>query len=184
MEGCCNSCGGNVDTRVVRLTFKREELLYDIKNYAFVEADVMGEPGVRADDKLRHAQHQLADIGEAGNVDRVNRILAVVHTAVVDMLYPYTKEEPVEEEISDVLETPEEYVVVLTVPITVSRTTLQLLSKLIHEYMVYRVMADWLSITNPQASAHWMEKADATQMEIERTKGVHRRPLTRKMSTF
>ncbi len=177
MEGCCNSCGGNVESRVVRLTFKRAELLYDIKNYAFVEADVMGE-------ERQHAQHQLADIGEAGNVDRVSRILAVVHTAVVDMLYPYTKEEPVEEEISDVLETPEEYVVVLTVPITVSRTTLQLLSKLIHEYMVYRVMADWLSITNPQASVHWMEKADATQMEIERTKGVHRRPLTRKMSTF
>ena len=144
----------------------------------------MGDYRGRSDDKLRHAQHQLADIGEKGNVDRVSRILAVVHTAVVDMLYPYTKEDPEEEEISDVLETPEEYVVVLTVPITVSRTTLQLLSKLIHEYMVYRVMADWLSITNPQASVHWMEKAESTQMDIERTKSVHSRPLTRKMSAF
>lgn len=178
MEGCCNSCcGETVETRVVRLKFLRKELLYDTGNYAYVEADVMG------DDK-QHAQHQLADIVEKGNVDRVSRILAVVHSEVIEMLYPYTKEEPVEEEIDDKLETPEEYVVELTVPVTVSRTTLKLLSKLVHEYMVYRVMADWLSITNPPASAHWMEKAEATQGQIEKTKGMHRKPLTRKMSTF
>ena len=69
-------------------------------------------------------------------------------------------------------------------PVTVSRTTMKHLSKLIHEYMVYRVMADWLSITNPPASAHWMEKAEATQGQIEKTKGMHRKPFTRKMSTF
>ena len=31
------------DKRVVRLKFLRDQLLYDIKNYAYVEADVMGE---------------------------------------------------------------------------------------------------------------------------------------------
>lgn len=178
MDGCCNSrCGETVETRVVRLKFLRGELLYDTQNYAYVESDVMG-------DERQHAQHQLADIVEKGNVDRVSRILSVVHTEVIEMLYPYTKEEPVEEVIDDKLETPEEYEVVLTVPVTVSRTTLKLLSKLIHEYMVYRVMSDWLSITNPPASTHWMEKAEATQGQIEKTKGMHRKPLTRKMSTF
>lgn len=177
MAGSCNSCGEAVETRVVRLKFLRKELLYDTQNYAYVEADVMGE-------EKQHAQHQLADIVESGNIDRVSRILAVVHSEVIDMLYPYTKEEPEEEEIDDKLEVPEGYVVVLTVPVTVSRTTLQLLSKLIHEYMVYRVMADWLSITNPTASGHWLEKAEATQLQIEKSKGMHRKPLTRKMSTL
>ena len=46
--GNCNTDGttnasNNSDKRVVRLRFLRNQLLYDIKNYAFVEADVMGE---------------------------------------------------------------------------------------------------------------------------------------------
>ena len=160
------------DKRVVRLKFLRDQLLYDIKNYAFVEADVMGE-------EKQHAQHVLAEIGEEGNVDRVSRILAVVHTAVIEMLFPYTKAEPSEEEIDNCLHAPEEYVVELNVPTTMSRTTLHHLSKLIHEFMVYCVLADWLSITNPQAAANWTAKAEAIKEEIEEVKNLRRKAFTR-----
>lgn len=156
-------CGQNRDSRTVRLKFLRSELLYDIKNYAYVEADVMGE-------ERQHGQHVLAEIGEEGNVDRVNRILAVVHAAAIEMLYPYTKVEPVEEEIDDVMQTPEYYEIVMQVPLSMSRHTMHLLSKLIHEYMVYRVLADWLSITNPEAAANWYQKAGDTEVEIGRAK--------------
>lgn len=170
----CNNgtnCGeGNA--RFVRLKFLRSELLYDIKNYAFIEADVMGE------DK-QHAQHVLADIGEDGNVDRVSRILSVVHSDVIEKLYPYTKQMPIEEEVDDKLLTPEEYVIEMQVPDKVSRTTVLSLSRLIHEYMVYSVLADWLSITNPQAAAKWSEKADAMAKSIKREKNT-RGVLTRK----
>lgn len=167
MADYCN-CGttagtGSEDKRTVRLKFLRSQLLYDIKNYAFVEGDVMGE-------EKQHAQHVLVEIGEEGNVDRVSRILAVVHAAVIDMLYPYTKQEPIEEEIDNCLFAPNEYVIELHVPDTMSRTTLHLLSKLIHEYMVYCVLADWLSITNPEASANWNAKAEATEKEITKAK--------------
>lgn len=173
----CNPCNGSTSSdgsgeRAVKLKFLRSQLLYDIKNYAFVEADVMGE------DK-QHAQHVLADIAEKGNVDRVSRILAVVHAAVIELLYPWTKSEPVEEEIDDCLWAPEEYVVELHVPSDVSRTTLHLLSRLIHEWMVYRVLADWLSITNPEAAANWAAKADATEQEIEEAKTTHKGAFTR-----
>jgi hypothetical protein len=170
-------CGCKEETRNVSLKFMRAELLYDVKNYAYVEADVMGEPG---DSKVQHAQHQLADIGEAGNIDRVSRILDVVHTAVVEMLYPFTKQEVVEEEIDDRLIEPTEYVVEMTVPISVSKTTVKLLSRLIHEYMVYRVMADWLSIMNPAAAQGWMARAEETQAEIERAKNMRRTAMVRK----
>lgn len=174
--GICNTNGttannGN-DKRVVRLKFLRSQLLYDIKNYAFVEADVMGE-------EKQHAQHVLAEIGEEGNVDRVSRILAVVHTAVIEMLFPYTKAEPIEEEIDNCLHAPEEYVVELNVPNTMSRTTMHHLSKLIHEFMVYCVLADWLSITNPQAAANWTAKAEAIKEEIEEVKNLRRKAFTR-----
>ena len=156
-------CGQNRDSRTVRLKFLRSELLYDIKNYAYVEADVMGED-------RQHGQHVLAEIGEEGNVDRVNRILAVVHAAAIEMLYPYTKTEPVDEEIDDIMQTPESYDIEMQVPLAMSRSSLQLLSRLIHEYMVYRVLADWLSITNPEAAANWMQKAEETATEIGRAK--------------
>ena len=174
----CNTIAANgtspdVDEkRVVRLKFLRNQLLYDIKNYAFVEADVMGE-------EKQHAQHVLADIGEDGNVDRVTRILAVVYSDVIEMLYPYTKTEAVEEEIDDRLWAPEEYVVELSVPVSMSRTTMHLLSKLIHEYMVYCVLADWLGITNPQAAANWAAKAEAVKKEIDEVKNLRRKAFTR-----
>lgn len=161
------------DKRVVRLKFLRDQLLYDIKNYAYVEGDVMGE-------EKQHAQHVLVEIGEEGNVDRVSRILAVVHTAVIEMLYPWTKQETIEEEIDNCLCAPDEYVVELHVPDSVSRTTMHLLSRLIHEYMVYRVLADWLSITNPDAAVNWAAKADATEGEITKAKTTHKGVFTRK----
>lgn len=178
MSDYCFTCGNGDNAndgnkRAVRLVFKRSQLLYDIKNYAFVEADVMGE-------EKQHAQHVLAEIGEEGNVDRVSRLLAVIHAAVIEMLYPYTKQEPIEEEIDNCLYAPDEYVVELHVPNTMSRTTLHLLSRLIHEYMVYCVLADWLSITNPDASANWRAKAEATQEEIDKVKNLRRGTLTRK----
>lgn len=171
---CCASASssGSDVTRVVRLKFLRDQLLYDIKNNAYIEGDVMGE-------EKQHAQHVLVEIGEEGNVDRVSRILAVVHTAVIEMLYPYTKAEPIEEEIDNCLHAPEEYVVELNVPTTMSRTTLHHLSKLIHEFMVYCVLADWLSITNPQAAANWSAKAEAVKKEIEEVKNLRRQAFTR-----
>lgn len=95
------------------------------------------------------------------------------------MLFPYTKAEPIEEEIDNCLHAPEEYVVELNVPNTMSRTTMHHLSKLIHEFMVYCVLADWLSITNPQAAANWSAKAEAIKKEIEEVKNLRRKAFTR-----
>lgn len=174
---CCGQTSAEEERRTVRLKFYRTQLLYDIKNYAFVEADVMGE-------EKQHAQHVLADIGEEGNVDRVSRILAVVHAGVIELLYPWTELQAVEEEIDNRLYAPEEYIVELHVPADVSRTTMHLLSRLIHEYMVYKVMADWLSITNPDAAKNWELKAAEVETEIASAKSTHKGVFERKLSPF
>lgn len=172
--GCCfDKSGLEGDVRTVKLRFLRKELLYDIRNYAYVEADVM------RDDRV-HAKHLTSEVGEEGNVDRVHRILAAVHALVIDLLYPYTRSEAVEEELEDRLCVPEEYVVELHVPASMSRSTIVLLSRLIHEFMVYRALGDWLGITDAEASAKWMEKAEYTRHEIETAKnqrGVFTRRL-------
>ena len=169
--GCGRSCydsdaPDSNATRSVILTFHRDQLLYDIKNYAYIEGHVWGEEN-------QHAQHTLVEIGEEGNVDRVNRILGVVHAAAVEMLYPYTKEEPVEdEEICDRMWVPVDYKIQMRVPATMSRTTLHLLNKLIHEFMVARVIYDWLSITHPEAARNWLDKASEAQEEINGVKNM------------
>lgn len=181
--GCSDNCYNNdapdnSARKKVTLVFHRTKLLYDIKNYAYIEGHVWGEDSP----EIRHAQHTLIEIGEDGNVDRVNRVLEVVHAAVEEMLYPYTKETTCEngEIISDELSSDDDYYIVMKVPSTMSRTTLHLLNKLIHEYMVARVIYDWLSITHPDAARNWLEKALDAEREINRVKnsrtGVLRRP--------
>lgn len=160
----------------VKLNFSRKELMYDIQNYAYIEGHVMGE-------EKQHAQHTLVDISEDGNVDRVTRVLNLIYAETVEMLYPYTKEEPIGEEVNDTLEEPETYVISMELPKTFSRTTINLLSRLIHEFMVYRVLHDWLSITNPTAAGNWLEKSEEAERRINSIKHSRRSAFTRKIRT-
>ena len=166
---------------VVRLAFLREELLYDIRNIAYIEADVMGEPGGEGGGVARHAQHVLADVGERGNVDRVGRLLSVAHAEVLEMLYPFTKAGAVGGVMDDRLEEPAEYVVEMRVPGGMSQTTVGLLSRQVHEYMVCRVLADWLSMTRPAASGAWRARAQEAAAGVERAKHARLGPQVRKM---
>lgn len=163
----------------VELVFKRAELLYDAENYSFVEGDIIGEDG-------EHSKHQVTDIGQSGNVDRVTRILNLVHAECVEMLYPYTKEEiPCRQELlDDVLSEPEEYSITLTLPEDFSLTTVRLLEHLIHEYLVCRVLADWMSITNPGSRANWEEKFRSIKVQIQTALVSRRGKVRRRCKPF
>ena len=125
----------------VTLTFEREQLLYDIKNNAYVESHVMAP-------ETEHAKHMVADVGEEGNVDRVIRVLDLGISMCREMLYPWSKKEIVKTEFDDKLKEREQYHINMSVPNTISQTTLTYVERLIHEYLVCRGVADWLSITN------------------------------------
>lgn len=184
--GCSEDCyngeaGDSKAVKNVSLVFNREQLLYDIKNYAYIEGHVWGDDNA----EIRHARHTLIDIGEDGNVDRVNRILGVEHTAVIEMLYPYTKQAPTDnEEICDDMWIPEDYRIEMHIPATMSLTTLHLLSRLIHEFMVARVIYDWLSITHPEAARNWLEKAHEAEEQINTIKNSRTGVLLRRSHPF
>lgn len=147
-------------TKIVELTFTRQNLLYDIENYAFVEGDVM-----RTDNE--HAKHQVFDIAQDGNIDRVNRILDLAHAECVEMMYPYTKDPCDSEEVQDnSLSVKEQYQISMLVPDDFSKSTVSLITKLVHEYMVCRVLADWMSITNPSSQSNWQSKLDSIEEQI------------------
>ena len=58
------------------LVFSKEALLYDISSMAYVAGDI------RADKMSAHSLHQTFDICEAGNIDRVNRLLSLAFSEV------------------------------------------------------------------------------------------------------
>lgn len=145
------------------LSFKRCELLYDAANYSFVEADILPEDS-------EHARHQVFDIVQEGNVDRVTRVLNLAHKECVELLFPYTKQK-IDDSVhtyDDVLKEIEEYRIELSLPDGFSKTTLALLEDLVHEYLVCRVLEDWLSITLPNSWERWSMKVEALQARIRR----------------
>ena len=141
------------------LGFKREQLLYDIKNYAYIEGSVM-------DTDSNHNRHMVQDVGEEGNVDRGTRVLNLTVAKCRELLYPYTKNELHRTELNDTLREPNVYGIVLSVPTDFSQTTLYLLENLIHEYLVCKAVADWLSITNTAKAQVWEAKAEEAEGEI------------------
>lgn len=176
----CLVCNGNTqdseaDNRTVTLLFKREELLYDIETIGYVEGDVLKTENP-------HDKHQIQDIGQDGNVDRVTRILDLVHALCLESLHKYTKEECDDGmELTDDFEEMKIYVIRLKVGSRFSKTTANLLEKLIHEFMVCSAVADWLGITKPDASEKWQTKAQAAldkAKEVLRNRdGITTRPL-------
>ena len=119
------------------LSFKRDQLLYDIANYAYIEGHVM-------ETENTHQQHTVQDVGEEGNVDRVTRVLDLNVAKCREMLYPFIKHEIHRHELDDTLKETPAYGMVLKVPQGFSQTTLNLLGRLIHEYLVCKSVADWM----------------------------------------
>lgn len=142
------------------LGFKRDQLLYDIKNYAFIEGSVMDRS---TDDHIRHV---VQDVGEEGNEDRISRVLNLAVAKCREILYPYTKHGIEQTELDDTLKEPKVYGIMLSLPSGFSQTTLNLVGELVHEYIVCTAVADWMSITNPGKAEVWLTKANMAESEI------------------
>ena len=173
--------GTEAYSKQAALVFSRSQLLYDIKNIAFVEADVMPA-------EEEHQRHQVFDIAEDGNVDRVTRVMDLAVAKCKEILFPLTKSVVDEmESRDDNLKETQVYYIYLSLPQSFSKTTLDYLSKLIHELIVYTVLVDWLSITditNESAYQKWANKLSDVITEIGRAKSTKIRRARRTQTPF
>ena len=112
----------------------REEVLHDVASMAYVAADI------REGKLTPHALHQTFDICEGGNLDRVTRVMDIAEAELRSVLREFNITLP------DSGEEKEGYAV--------------LLRMYAHEYVVARILADWLSVTLPESAGVWQEKAD------------------------
>ena len=165
----------------VVLKLKRETLLYHIKNIAFVEGDV----SPTADE---HERHQVIDICEDGNIDRVSQIISLTVGKCRELLLPYTKQEVRKEEARENdIEEPETYTIEMLVPDGFSQSTVTLLEKLIEELIICNVMTDWMSITNsknPSSVKNWAAKIPDIENAIERSLYARTRRVRRTQTPF
>lgn len=153
--------------RLVAVILRKEQLLYDIENCCYVEGDIMPE-------EARHERHMVQDVGQAGNVDRVTRVLDLAHADILERLYPFTQREISHPLVDDRLRDKPVYGVFLSVPESFSQTTLNLFGKLMHELLVCTAVADWLSITNPQKEETWRRKCGEVMERINQVRNQRR----------
>lgn len=135
-----------------------------------------------------HQRHQVFDIAEDGNVDRVTRVMDLAVAKCKEILFPLTKIVVDEmESRDDNLKETQVYYIYLSLPQSFSKTTLDYLSKLIHEFIVYTVLVDWLSITditNESAYQKWANKLSDVITEIGRAKSTKIRRARRTQTPF
>ena len=180
MGCCCRYKKNNPDfwTKTAVLTILRPELLQDIAGMGYVEGDM-----IKTDDD--HERHQVQDIVEDGNVERVTRVLDLTFAEIVELMLPFTKVASEDDaRYNDVYREEEAYRLKMRLPDDFSDTTLKYVEKLVHELMTCRVMADWCSITKPSAVDNWNKKADDARTSIKNAL-THRGGRTRRgMSPF
>lgn len=145
--------------RIAVLLFRHKDLLYDIANLAFVEGHIM----TNTDDEVRHT---LQDIVQEGNRDRVERILDKAHAVITESLYPYTSRDVTQEVLDNRLRGRKVFGIRLELPSDFSQTTLNLMEKLVHEYLVCDVIQDWLTVTNTEKAQVWIMKRDEARLAL------------------
>ena len=173
----------NTSTKVrekrATLKFSTEELLHDIANMAYVEGDLI-------DGGNEHAAHQVRDICEDGNIERVLRVVDMAVAKCRERLYPYTREDAEDgAELDNSPDEKEEHVISMLLPEDFSKTTLDYLNKLLHEYICCTALADWMTIANTEnkaSAATWAAKAEEAQEQVMKIINLRRTRVRRTIS--
>ena len=159
------------------LVFHRDDLLYDIETYAFVEGDVLPPEF--------HGAHQISDIAQEGNEDMVTRMFNLAHAECMEALYPYTKAECHPHGIlENTLETPKSYYISLDLPEGFSRTTVGLIKELVHNYFVVKVISEWIGMLYPDMRPYWERRLEEIKNRLKTATIPRRNRLRIKQSLF
>lgn len=154
----------------MELIIKSEEVLADVRSAGWLEQELHPELD-------RHRRHQMADICEADNVERVWRVLGVsvaeVRFAMLKVLRPMALLLP-----ANVPERPEAWT--FSFAVSPGTDALSLLKEKIHEYLVASVMAERCAVIIPEAAPVWRGRAVealAALREASCPMGRARRPI-------
>lgn len=132
------------------MKLKKETLIYDISNLAYIIADT--------GDHQNHGLHRVADICQEGNIDRVARRLGHAYTHVIDTLAPII-EKPKLNLDTDWSAVARDYEIRFLKEAALTLQRKLRIKECMREFMVSFVLADWLSFTLPEAADIWRQRA-------------------------
>lgn len=140
--------GKSWEAMETKLCIKASEVISDLRSAAWLESEL--HP-----DLNRHRRHEMADICEAGNIERVWRMLGNAVAEIRLTLLKILRHAGHLSHTND-LEHPDawQFRFIFRLP----KDTLGYIKEKIHEYLVAAVMADRTSVILPEASAVWQER--------------------------
>lgn len=136
------------------MKIRKKALLYDISNMAFTIADCSG---IEA-----HALHQVRDICQEGNLDRVARVLGLAYSNVLVALLPLISPSKIDMG-RDLSAGTHDYEINFRKDpdfhFLLTKEKQLKIKETVHEYMVCLVLADWLGVVLPPAADVWKYRA-------------------------
>lgn len=155
----------------VMAELQKKELVYDISNTAYSFADSQRRNGMEL-----HTLHNVFDISEQGNRDKLARILDSAVEDCRELLFRYTKKELRSSGFdSDDWEecagspTSEEdcYYLQMAVPVGFSETSVHTMTVYIHDYIVNRALYEWLMVVYPDGAERFLTLAQDKARKIK-----------------
>lgn len=150
---------------------QKEELVFDIKNTAYIFADSYVNPDV----DIRQLKNAF-DIGEEGNRDKLARILDSTVEDCREMLFRFAKHEMVggafesnewEECIGSPTNDEEAYYLAMLIPNGFSHTSLHSMAVYIHDYIVNEALYEWMMLILPEAADRFWALAEDKKQKIK-----------------
>lgn len=142
---------------VIRL--HTEELVADIGGrLSLVAASLRGDDG---------DTHTTEDVMDDGNREIVENIICRLVYEVMNILYPFARSPLQGGVVNDRSQAVDSYEIRLSFPRERSETQVRELCATVHEYIVDKCVAEWLSLTLPQSGWQvWEEKAQTLRERI------------------
>ncbi|MDE7096684.1 MAG: hypothetical protein K2O47_04235 [Muribaculaceae bacterium] len=156
------------------LCIKTSEVIADIKSAAWLESELHPELD-------RHRRHEMADICEKDNIEKVWRIMGLAEAEIRIALVRVVQQQKCFSH-ANILSRPGK--ILFRLLHSLPSATVSFIREKIHEYMVAAVMADRCEVIIRQAAPVWRERAGAALAALRQTaiaaplpSGPVRRPL-------
>lgn len=155
----------------VMIELLKKELVYDIKNTAYTYADSISSSVTDP-----HLIHNIYDVGEVGNRDKLARILDSAVEDCKEMLFRCTKMEMLgsgfdsnewEECIGSPTNDEEAYYLALRMPKGFSSTSVHTMTVYIHDYIVNQSLYEWLMVVYPDGADRFWALAEEKKEKIK-----------------
>lgn len=153
------------------IELQKKELVYDIKNTAYIYAD-----SISGEIENSHSIHNIFDVAEDGNRDKLARVLDSAVEDCNEMLYRFTKMEMLgggfdsnewEECIGAPCNDEDAYYLAMRMPKGFSKTSVHTMTVYIHDYIVNQALYEWMMIVYPNGADRFWALADEKKQKIK-----------------